>query len=144
MLIVCTYVDVSPQRGLGLFAKENIPKGSKYWARSEKLDRIISPAEFRAFSKKEADHINIHGCLEASQNWYLCTDDSKYTNHSAFPNSKAIFDAHGIVQFLIASRDINVGEEIFCNYIELCLTCKNGVNFKVVETLKPSKQLLET
>jgi SET domain-containing protein len=143
MLVVPTYVDVSPKRGLGLFAKENISKGDKYWVRNEIFDKIISPTEFRAFSNKEADDINIYGCLETSQNWYLCNDNSKYTNHSAFPNSKAVFNNKGLIQFLIASKDIDAGEEIFCNYMELCLTCKAGVSFTVVERVNLKKRLLQ-
>lgn len=133
MLIIETYLDFIEGKGIGVFSKGFIPKGTKYWIRNEVFDKIIPKDEFATLDKLASDHIKQYGALETSGNWYLCSDNSKFTNHSNFPNTQNHFDSVGIVIFSTTLKDIKVGEEILCDYTKTCLTCSNGVNFKVIE-----------
>ncbi len=131
MLLVQTYVDFSPNKGIGLFAKENILEGTKYWIRNEIFDNVISPQQLVLLEEIAVSYIKEHGFLEITGNWYLCCDNARFSNHSENPNSKDYFDSKGLVEFTLASKDILTGEEILCNYKEICLECKNNLNFKV-------------
>ena len=129
MLVIESYMDISPGMGIGLFAKANILKGTKYWIRNEVFDKLISKKQYESLDKLAADFTEIHGFLEVTQNWYLCCDNASFTNHSNFPNTKYYFDRDGLVKYGVASKNIISGEEIFCDYTKICLTCKNGLNF---------------
>lgn len=130
MLTVETYVDCTLTKGVGLFAKKFIAKGSKYWIRNEIFDSVFSPREFELLDTLAADYIKKYGFLETSGNWYLCNDNARFSNHSFNSNSKNHFDKNGIVQYCTASRDIEIGEEIMCNYTEICQTCIDGIDFE--------------
>lgn len=132
MLIVHTYIDFSKGKGLGLFAKVKIEKGSIYWIRNEIFDKVFIQEHVDSLNKLASDHIKIYGVLEVSENWYLCSDNAKYTNHSKTPNTQNHFNKDGIVEYCTALNDIEVGEEILCDYTKSCLTCINGVPFNEV------------
>jgi SET domain-containing protein len=129
MLLVETFLAVSPGKGVGLYAKSLIPMGMKYWERNEVYDKIISPAEMETLPELAAKYIKTYGFLEPNGNWYLCRDNARFSNHSDNANSSNLFDEDGAVLAHIATRDIKEGEEISCDYTELCQTCKEGITF---------------
>ena len=131
MLIVETYIDVSPGKGIGLFAKEYIAKGSVYWVRDENFDKIFLQNQLEQYPKLASDFIKIHGFLEQTGDWYLCGDNARFSNHSRLPNTENHFDYLGRIQYSIATENISPGNEIFCDYTKTCLTCKDGVSFEV-------------
>ncbi len=133
MLLLETFIDLSPGKGIGLFAKENISKGTKYWIRNEIFDNVFTPLQITSLEKITIDYIKKHGFLEVSGNWYLCGDNARFSNHSNDPNSRNIYDENNLVQYTIAVRDIKTGEEISCDYQEICWDCKEGLNFKNIK-----------
>jgi len=130
MLLVETYIEISEGIGIGLYAKNRILKGTKYWVRNEIFDKIISPSQLLRLNKLAINYIKKYGFLEVSGNWYLPGDNDRFTNHSKSSNTLNHFDNGGLLQYATVTKDIEIGEEILCDYSEICLTCKNGVFFE--------------
>ncbi|HWL47120.1 MAG TPA: SET domain-containing protein-lysine N-methyltransferase, partial [Sphingomonadaceae bacterium] len=57
MLLVKTYLDRSPIHGLGVFAAEPIPKGTKIWRYVEGFDRSWSPRQFARLPKEAQEFV---------------------------------------------------------------------------------------
>lgn len=129
MLLIETYLDTSPGKGLGLFSKHDIAEGTIYWERNEIFDKIIAPLDLCSLNDLARAYIMHYACLEKNNNWYLCGDNARFSNHSKDPNSKNEFGEDGLIRYHIVSRGIKAGEEIFCDYTELCQTCISGVSF---------------
>lgn len=132
MLLIESYLDNSSGRGFGLFASAYIKKNTVFWVRNELFDKIITNKEFFKLNQISKKYVERYACLEKSGNWYLCSDNSRFSNHSFKNNTINVFDNMGILQKQFASKDIKAGEEILCDYTELCLTCKNGLNFNLI------------
>lgn len=132
MLILETYLDKSLGRGIGLFAAQNVMAGTKYWVRDDFFDKIITPWQLSCFKKRGRDYIRKYGFKERNGNWYLCGDNARFSNHSINPNTSNHFDNKGLLQFCTISKDIKAGDEILCNYVEICSECKKGVKFMVL------------
>lgn len=111
--------------GVGLFADENIKKGALVYTASPLLDVNISRERFEFLDDKEKQEIRWWGFWDEPNNvWHVDFDVSKFINHSFEGNltqDKSKKDA-----YLIASRDIKLGEELTQNYLE----------FESVEDLK--------
>jgi SET domain-containing protein len=129
MLLVETYVASAEGKGIGLFAKDLIARGTTYWRRDEAFDRVFTPDKLAAFPANIINYIQKYGFQESSGNWYLCGDNARFTNHSLNPNFMNHFDEHGLVDYCFTNRDIAAGEEILCNYFETCQSCANGLPF---------------
>ncbi len=85
--------------GIGIFAGEFIPKGLKFY---------IIPL-------KKIFNIPRSRCAHIGDGKYVC--DKKvlnYINHSCNPNS--LLDISGVQPSSVALRDIQINEEITCNY----------------------------
>lgn len=118
MLLVKTYIDKSTIQGIGLFANQFILKGTIIWKFNpivdkivteneiNKLRQILDPDIFKEFrtpiSRLEKDIYVIYG------------DNTKFTNHSF--NNNII---SGDDLFTIAKRDIQIGEELTENYLDI-------------------------
>jgi SET domain-containing protein len=109
--------------GLGLFAKQLIPKSTIWWHARPQDILIISKIQFLTLEKSFKSSLLEHyfqGLLTYS--YYerdldaliFCLDDSRYVNHSINDNSGASEDENGFCS--IALRDIQPGEEITENY----------------------------
>jgi SET domain-containing protein len=133
MLLVETYIAHSPGKGIGLFSRVAIQKGTIYWVRNEIFDKIISPEQINTFTELAANYIFMHGFKEISGNWYLCSDNARFSNHSKNPNSLNHFDLAGLIEYSYAAKDIASNEEILCDYTNTCQTCINGVPFDDTE-----------
>jgi uncharacterized protein len=129
MLFVETYIAPVEGKGIGLFARTKIGKGTIYWFRNENFDRLFTPEALATFPANVATYIQKHGFLEVTGNWYLCGDNARFTNHSKTPNFINHFDASGLVDYCFTDRDILAGEEILCNYFDTCQSCANGLPF---------------
>jgi SET domain-containing protein len=133
MLVIETYVGTSEGKGIGLFAKQIIPKGFKWWVRNEKFDKKISIAKLRTYSHLAITFIKTYGFLEATGNWYLCIDNARFSNHSDTPNTSNILNEKGELISCIAAKEISANEEILCNYRETCLACISNLGFINIE-----------
>lgn len=121
-LKVRTFIASSPIHGLGLYAAEAISAQHVIWG-FEPPDYIISLTSGQRnpwFSYEFRCFVETYGCMQREPGgdsfWLMCSDDAKFMNHAAEPNSEKLGT---ILQ--IASRDIAAGEEITCNYAQWCL-----------------------
>ena len=133
MLTIETYLSLSPGKGIGLFTKERIQANSIWWIRSEKFDKKFLPEELDSLNWLTVQFIKTYGFLEPTGNWYLCIDNARFSNHSVFPNTGNNLNTNGELISCSAKRDIEVGEEILCNYKEICLVASKDLGFKDVE-----------
>jgi SET domain-containing protein len=120
MNIVKTYIDKSPVNGTGLFAAEFIPKGTLIWELQDHFDTVIKEDDFKfitgptsTMSKVQKEYLFKY-CYFKNGKRVLCADDAKFANHSLNANTISTFDKQ------YAKVDIQIGEEIFCDYREIC------------------------
>lgn len=110
MLLVKTYLDKSAINGIGLFAAEAIEAGTVVWRLSD-IDLVIHKRDLEAqkLSELQLKFVETYSYVNGNT-YYLCIDDARFMNHSAKPNT------HESGQCSIASRRIEAGEELTCNY----------------------------
>ncbi|MFA7244039.1 MAG: SET domain-containing protein [Patescibacteria group bacterium] len=113
MLFVKTYLDKSTIDGIGLFAGEDIKKGTKVVDYSPKLDVILTQEEFGNLRPGEQESFRHFGYLSKhTGKWHSSFDNIRFCNHSKDPNVKM----QGNEYFAI--EDIKEGQEIICDYEE--------------------------
>jgi len=114
MMLVKTYLATSKVQGTGLFAAEDIPKGTLVWQFVPGFDVIISKSDFVLLPDIAKDFLAHFGYYNADEGGYiLCVDDARFFNHSDDANTDNTQEIG-----TVASRDIKKGEEITCNYAE--------------------------
>jgi uncharacterized protein len=113
MNLVKTYTDKSDIQGIGLFANEFIPEGTKMWEISG-FDIVVDDESFKSLPLTEEQLKYVKRYIYFNNGyWIYCGDDAKFTNHSNEPNTMVGFTEQ------IALKDIYPGEEITCNYHSL-------------------------
>ncbi len=115
MLLIETEIKPSPIAGYGLFAKNDILKGTAVWVFNKATDIKITHSEFEDLNYVGRLYY-MNFCYYNNGCYILCGDNAKYTNHSVKPNL-VIKD-----NSMIADRDILAGEELtedYFNYDEL-------------------------
>jgi hypothetical protein len=119
MLIVPTVLDKSPIHGFGVFAKKRIPQGTRVWEFNPVFDIKISEAEFAKLppSTKEEIEVHLYQPEEGGVLYYESTM-GKYMNHSREPNVD-----FSEVNIGVATRDIEPGEELTCDYRHFMADC---------------------
>lgn len=119
MLLIKATVKQSSVHGLGLFADEDIFKGTKIWKFSPGLDVEISGDKFEKLSQSEKDFILFYGFKsKKTNNYHLSHDNVRFINHSKEGNVAIDKNVDDVEYPLIASKDIKVGEEILQDYFE--------------------------
>lgn len=111
MLLVKTKLKQSEIHGLGVFADEFIPKGTKTWEFNSRFDLSFSKEEVESLPEHAKLEVKIHAYVDKETGTYrLCSDNAKFMNHSSEPNvlSENNYD--------VALRDILPGEELTCDY----------------------------
>ena len=111
MYVVKTYLDKSTIHGVGVFAGEDIPKGTVVWKLTKEVDRVWSREDVAALPEEAQTFIRRHGWVWRGK-VYMSGDDGMMTNHSDDPNTITAVER----ETEIASRDIKKGEELTCNY----------------------------
>lgn len=101
--------------GFGVFATRPIPKGTILWA-LDPLDQRISPERVRAMAPWLGDLIEKYTFRNARGEHVLCWDHGRFMNHSCAPVSLSPG-----VDYELAVRDLEVGDEITCDYSALNL-----------------------
>jgi SET domain-containing protein len=109
MLLVKTYLDKSRIHGLGVFAAEFIPKGTRIWRFVDGFDRVFTPGQFAQLPKPAQDFIRHHG-YRIDRQILLTVDHDRHMNHSE--NANAVWRDG----YIIARCDIAKGAEITNNY----------------------------
>lgn len=111
MLLIKTYVDKSPIHGLGVFAAETLPKGTKIWRYVEGFDRAYSPKQFRKLPKQAREFLKLYG-YRVDGEILFPADYDRHINHSDQPNT---YLHNG---YVITSCKIAKGTEITNDYRE--------------------------
>ncbi len=101
---------VSPEIGYGVFATKKIPKGTITWV-MDQLDRIITREEAKKVTGPNWVNLDKYTYNDRNGNYVFCWDLNRYINHSFQPNSMLT-----PMEFEIAIRDIDIGEEITNDY----------------------------
>lgn len=118
MLLVKTYVDRSNIQGIGLFANQFIPKGTIIWRYNSIVDKIVTEYEINQLRQMLSPDVFKEFRIPISRLlkdvYVIYGDNTKFTNHSYEPN---IISGDGL--FTIAKRDIEIGEELTENYLDI-------------------------
>jgi uncharacterized protein len=117
MFLVRTRIGPSQIHGNGVFACENIDRGTTVWRFEPQFDRIITEEEWANLPPVFREHVDMFGYRsgDLGGRLVLSCDHAKFLNHSADPNTEELpFRS-------VASRYINSGEEITCNYGTFCV-----------------------
>jgi hypothetical protein len=101
VLLVRTEVRPSSIHGKGLFAAQRIRKGQDVWRFEPRVDRIGAVAD-------------AHFSWRTEYGFVTPGDDAKFINHSSTPN---LWTMAGLAP-VVATRDIEVGEELTESYAE--------------------------
>jgi len=118
MMLVRTTLSQSPIAGIGLFAAEFIPKGTVVWEFNPLVDLVLTQEEVETLSPTAREQFYNYAYFDdAYQKYVLCGDDARFFNHSDDPNCTHPIDEQG-PDITIAARDIDIGEEITCDYYE--------------------------
>jgi hypothetical protein len=113
MLLVKTDLKPSPIHGLGVFAAEFIPAGTKVWEYIEGFDHRLSQ-EFINNLPKISQEIILHYSAFWGGGYVVSADDARFLNHSDLPNLLTSEEP----DIDIAIKDIQIGEELLENYRE--------------------------
>ncbi|UKJ75007.1 SET domain-containing protein [Azospirillum brasilense] len=118
-LLIATRLASSPIHGLGLFAEEAVAAGTPVWAFDARIDRLLEPddavlAEFPQVARL----VDFHGCVIEGIGVLLPGDDARFLNHADGPSIGRADP--GDWRRFVARRDIAAGEEITCNYEDIC------------------------
>lgn len=111
MLLVKTYIDRSPIHGLGVFAAERIPKGTKIWRFVEGFDRCYTPKQFAKLPKAARDFLKDYA-YRVDGEILFTVDNDHHMNHADKPNTVLRSG------YAIAANTIAKGVEITNDYRE--------------------------
>jgi len=114
MLQVKTKIGISKIHGIGLFADQFIPKGT--------VTFLYIPWYDISFSKKDFDKMT--NVAKEQMLWFtyfnkkldkfiLCGDNQRFINHSNNPKK---INIESTPDKDVALRDIQIGEELLCDY----------------------------
>jgi len=111
-------LDKSSRHGIGVFADEDIPKGTIIYTPSPLLDVDLTREQFDSLDEKEKEEIRYWGFFEkATQRWHVDFGVTHLINHS--DDGTVTQDPCYAESHLIATRDIKKGEELTQNYLEI-------------------------
>jgi SET domain-containing protein len=128
MYLIKTYLDKSAIQGVGVFAGEDIPKGTVVWRTVEGFDQILEPDHVKKLPAAAQKYIARYAFVYKGK-FYLCGDHGQFTNHSENPNTGNWPDKDSIEE--VALRDIKKGEEITSDYRTFDESSLNGLGFDV-------------
>lgn len=111
MLLVKTKLGVSNIHGIGLFADEFIRQGTIIF-KEDNFTKKLTKEEFEFLPPIQRNFIKTYSYFR--DNYYrISLDNDRFMNHSDTPNTIDIDD------ITIANYDINIGDEITCNYNDI-------------------------
>ncbi|MGO9546249.1 MAG: SET domain-containing protein [Rhodomicrobium sp.] len=117
MLVVNTILAPSKIEGLGLFAGQYIPKGTVVWKFVPGVDALLDASEIESLPEVTRDICRRYAYLDHTHKKYvLCGDDARFENHSENPNTAGVYPEGEPFGIDVATRDIQEGEEITCDY----------------------------
>jgi SET domain-containing protein len=116
VLLVKTRLAASDIHGIGLFAAEFIREGTVVWQSHPAVDIRLTEEQIAGLAESCREQIRKYSYREKHTGLYvLCGDDARFFNHSARPNCIDVFRGEG-EDLTLATRDIEEGEEMTCDY----------------------------
>lgn len=116
MMLVETRVGSSAIHGMGLFAKNSLPKGTPIWRFEPGFDQVFSAKAIAELPSVAQDHARHFSFISKADGFSILSGDHAcFINHSDSPNTGAPTESTPAVT-TVALRDIAAGEEITCNY----------------------------
>lgn len=113
MLLVNASAGESKIHGLGLIAREKIVRYTPVWTLDKRFDVMMLIDYYHGLPKHIMEQIDKYTYLcKYTGTYILCSDDAKYMNHSRDPN------VYTVETNMFAGRDIEIGEELTCDYRE--------------------------
>ena len=115
MLIIPCHIDKSPLHGIGVYSTGFVPAGAKIWERHPLFDLLIERDVYEKLPDYAKAEIEMHVYEpDADGPYYYETTKGKYMNHSRTPNTD-----FSQVNVGYATRDIQPGDELTCDYREI-------------------------
>ena len=113
MLRVKTYLSKSKISGIGLFAGEDIKKGTITWNYSPYFLIKLTQDDINKMSADEKKRFDIldHYWIDKNNNYIISLDNDRFMNHSIDPNVALADD-----NCEIAIKDIKIDEELTIDY----------------------------
>jgi len=119
MTMVRIEVAESGIHGLGCFSKELIEAGQLVWKFDEKFDVVMKKDFIDGLPTGAKENLLNYAFInKVTGDYILCSDDSKFTNHSPTPNVTCLIPdgSSGNELECYAARRILPGEEITNDY----------------------------
>ncbi|OYV63451.1 MAG: hypothetical protein B7X03_01870 [Parcubacteria group bacterium 21-58-10] len=102
---------------MGIFADQDIKKGDLIFTASPILDVNITQEQFDSLPETEKQEVKYWGFwIESEKVWHVDFDNIHFINHSFTANTTQDF-SHPEA-YLVATKDIQKGEELTQNYLE--------------------------
>lgn len=113
MMTVPTSLHPSTIHGVGVFAKQRIPKGTIVWKFHEGFDLYFSEEQIAKLPAATQQEVYNFSYPDPKTGKHLfCSGHGGFMNHSATTNTSSPYD----MEQTIATKDIEAGEEITCDY----------------------------
>lgn len=114
-------IEVGPSNihGLGCFAGDRVEKGQLVWKFESGFDIALPKSQVDSLPVSARENLLTYAYVsKITGDYILCSDDSKFTNHSNDPNVRCFIPegAEGNELVCFAVRDIEIGEEITNDY----------------------------
>jgi len=128
MLLIDTEVrDTLSKKGMGLFSMEFVPKGAVVWEFNSLIDKEISYKEIENLPNSVKIFLNKYGYVDEFTGLILFDGmNDRFMNHSNIPNISFDNSSKGVG---IAVVDINIGDEITCDYRSFDEGSKENLGF---------------
>jgi len=110
MFCIETYLKKTEDKGIGVFSKNFVKKGTIIWQFKEGFDLKVHKDKLLELNNIQKEYINTYFWREEDY-YYSSCDHSIFQNHSKTPNSVELD-----TDKMIAARDILSDEEILVNY----------------------------
>lgn len=111
MILIDHYVSQSPIHGLGVFSSEVVTQDSLIWEFNPIIDRNIPVSALSNLPLHVVNKIHKHAWFHPeTQSFWLGADGDYFMNHSENPTLQLI----GLS--FVASRNIEIGDELTCDY----------------------------
>lgn len=115
MLYQKTCIGNSDIQGIGLFATEDIRRGTLVWRFESGFDIRYTDEFVKLLPKMPREFIYKYAYSHDGYH-YLCADDGRFMNHSETPNLECVSSASGIYIGDWSLVDIKAGDELTIDY----------------------------
>ena len=117
MLLVKTYLSPGRIEGVGVFAGQDIKKGTVTWKFVPGFDLAFLVKDVEAMPPLLQQFMKKYSVLSmVSGKYVLCNDDARFTNHRVSPNLESVFMEGDVEKIARANSDIRKGEELSIDY----------------------------